>query len=180
MPETLDETVKYLSSIELERKAAEILSSHNLTTVPIDLLALAARSNITVNNARFSDRNMAGMIVKRGDEVSILVNGDDSPLRKRFTIAHELGHYFLHLSEDGEFVDTELTLYRQRPPDEHSASARERRKEIQANGFAAALLMPESQVRRYWKERKSIDELARIFNVSTEAMGYRLDALELD
>ena len=156
-----------------------MLKRHNLTTVPIDPVMLAQREGIRVNNAKFSDENMAGMIVKRGEDLSMLVNFDDPPYRKRFTIAHELGHHFLHLIGDGEYVDKEANMFRQQPGEERTMTP-ERRKEIQANMFAASLLMPEEEVRRYWKERRSIEELAKIFNVSEEAMGYRVDSLGLD
>ena len=46
--------------------------------------------------------------------------------------------------------------------------------------FASSLLMPEDEVRRYWKERPSIEELAKIFNVSNVAMGYRVASLGLE
>ena len=178
-PETVDQTVPYLSSRQVEYKAIEVLKRHNLTTVPIDPVMLAHREGIRVNNTKFSDDNMAGMIVKRGDDVSMLVNRDDPPFRKRFTIAHELGHHFLHLTGDGEYVDKEANLFRQEPSDDRTMTPA-RRREIQANMFAASLLMPEDEVRRYWRERSSIEELAKIFNVSVAAMGFRLDSLGLD
>ncbi len=179
MPETADETARFLSKWQVESKANEVLKRHNLTTVPINPVLLAQREGIRVNNAKFSDDSMAGMIVKRGDDVSMLVNYDDPPFRKRFTIAHELGHHFLHLMGDGEYVDKEANLFRQQPGEERTMTP-DRRREIQANIFAAALLMPEDEVRRYWHERRSIEDLAKIFNVSMEAMGYRLDSLGLD
>src|SRR4051812_3444043 len=113
MPETTDEVVPFLSRRQVENKANEVLKRHNLTTVPIDPVLLAQREGIRVNNAKFSDDNMVGMIVKRGENVSMLVNYDDPPFRKRFTIAHELGHHFLHLMGDGEYVDKEANLFRQ-------------------------------------------------------------------
>lgn len=179
MPDTADETVAFLTRRQVENKASEVLTRHNLTTVPIDPVLLASREGIKVNNARFSDDNLAGMIVKRGEDISILVNSDDPPYRKRFTIAHELAHHFLHLMVDGEYVDKEANLFRQHPGEERPTTP-ERRREIQANMFAASLLMPEDEVRRYWQERPSIEDLARIFNVSEEAMGYRVDALGLE
>ncbi len=179
MPDTVDETVPYLSSQQVESRANEVLKRHNLTTVPIDPVMLAHREGIRVNNAKFADDSMAGMIVKRGKDVTMLVDFDDPPYRKRFTIAHELGHHFLHLMGDGEYIDKEANMFRRQPAEDRRMTP-EWRREIQANQFAASLLMPEDEVRRYWNERKSIEELARIFNVSDEAMGYRVDALGLD
>ncbi len=179
MPDVAGEVVPFLSRAEVERRAREVLKRHNLTTVPIDPVVLANREGIQVNNAKFSDDNLVGMIVKRGDDVSMLVNYSDPPFRKRFTIAHELGHHFLHLIKDGEYVDKEANLFRQQERDDNVLTP-SRRQEIQANMFASSLLMPEDEVRRYWLERPSVDELAKIFKVSNEAMGYRIASLGLE
>jgi Zn-dependent peptidase ImmA (M78 family) len=179
MPDTTDVTIPFLSRTEVEHRAREVLKRHNLTTIPINPLVLANREGIQVNNATFTDDNLAGMIVKRGGDVAILVNQDDPPFRKRFTIAHELAHYYLHLTQDGEYVDKEANLFRQETGFERDMTA-SRRQEIQANMFAASLLMPEIEVRKYWEERRSIKELAKIFNVSVTAMGHRIESLGLE
>jgi Zn-dependent peptidase ImmA (M78 family) len=134
---------------------------------------------MAVNNAKFSDDNIIGMIAKRGDRVTLLVNASDPPARKRFTIAHELGHHFLHLLEDGEFVDGEANLFRGTWEDQKEVSS-ERRREIPANMFAAALLMPEPAVRAEWARLGSVEELARRFNVWEAAMGIRVTQLGLE
>jgi Zn-dependent peptidase ImmA (M78 family) len=133
---------------------------------------------MAVHNAKFSHDNIVGMIAKRGDSVTLLVNATDPPFRKRFTIAHELGHHFLHLLEDGEFVDGEANLFRGITEDQQQVTP-ERRREIQANMFAAALLMPEPAVRAEWEKLKSVEALARRFNVSESAMGIRVVQLGL-
>ena len=58
------------------------------------------------------DNSLVGAIARRGKTVTIVVNANDPPFRKRFTIAHELGHNFLHLLEDGDYVDGQTNLYR--------------------------------------------------------------------
>ena len=179
MPNNSDKTSSFLPSSVIEAKATEILSRHHLTTVPIDPLLLAHCERIEVNNATFTNSDVAGMIVKRGHDVAILINRSDPPFRKRFTIAHELGHFFLHLDDDGEFVDKDANLFR-RQPDDARVITEDRNREIQANMFAASLLMPAAEVRRYWRERRSVDELAKIFKVSNMAMGIRVDSLDLD
>ena len=55
----------------------------------------------------------------------------------------------------------------------------ERRREIQANMFAAALLMPEDHVRRLWEGLGSVEAMARLFNVSVAAMEIRIGQLGL-
>jgi Zn-dependent peptidase ImmA (M78 family) len=173
------ESVSFLTRQQVESRANDVLRKHSLTSIPIDPVILANRLGMTVHNAKFSDDNIVGMIAKRGDNLTLLVNQSDPPYRKRFTIAHELGHHFLHLLEDGEFVDSEADLFRQ-PREDQKDITPERRKEIQANMFAAALLMPEAEVVASWQDCRSVEEMARIFNVSESAMGIRVDQLGLE
>lgn len=179
MSSTLTEPVQFLSRSEIENKAGEVLRRHDLTALPVDPLVLANREGIQVNNAKFLDKTVVGMIVKRGGDVAMLVDQNDPPYQKRFTIAHQLGHHFLHLVQDGEFVDKEADLFRREMAGEHGEHGSPREKEIQANAFAASLLMPADEIRKFWKGSRSIEELARIFNVSIEAMGYRVASLDL-
>src|SRR5690349_5930433 len=104
--------VKPVRRTEIEAQASQVLRQHGLLSIPVDPVTLANRQGIKVHNAKFSDEGLSGMVSKRGTNVTILVNQSDAPFRKRFTIAHELGHHFLHLMEDGEYVDTHIDLFR--------------------------------------------------------------------
>jgi Zn-dependent peptidase ImmA (M78 family) len=162
---------------EIETRALDILHSHGITSAPVDPVTLANRQGIKVHNAKFSEDGLSGMVAKRGEDVTILVNQGDPPYRKRFTIAHELGHVFLHLRSDGEFIDSQVDLFRDTcPPTENSP---DKIVEVQANQFAAALLMPRNFVREQFRRTTSVSDLARVFNVSEEAMGIRLARLGL-
>jgi Zn-dependent peptidase ImmA (M78 family) len=178
MSTAMTDNVPYLAREEIEQRAAAVLREHGLESIPIDPVVLANRLGMAVHNAKFSDDNIVGMIAKRGDQTTLLVNSDDSPFRKRFTIAHELGHHFLHLLEDGEFVDGEASLFRGLGESQKEVTP-DRRREIQANLFAAALLMPEPAVRGEWKLLRSVEAMARRFNVSEAAMGIRIGQLGL-
>ena len=169
---------------EIESEAARILRQHGLYSIPVDPVALANRSGIKVYNAKFSDDNLSGMIAKRGDSVNVLVNQNDYPKRKRFTIAHELGHHFLHLLsiDEGEFVDSEdevkVDLFR----DTESMTDPEfaaKYIEVEANQFAAALLMPEEFIRQVYAETEDIEVMADFFEVSRLALENRLKQLGL-
>ena len=170
--------VPFVSRSSVEAKADEVSRLHGLSSIPRDPVVLANRLGIRVHNAKFADESIVAMIAKRGDEMTLLVNQGDPPFRKRFSIAHELGHHFLHLMEDGEYVDREADLFRSSGPDTDTIT-NARRKEIQANWFAAAFLMPASEVKYYWGSTQSVERMARIFNVSEEAMGYRINTLNL-
>jgi Zn-dependent peptidase ImmA (M78 family) len=161
---------------EIERFAHQTLIDHGMNSIPVDPVKLANKLGIKVSNAVFSESTLSGMIAKRGENLSLLVNNDDVPYRKRFTIAHEIGHSLLHLSSDGEFVDNEVDLFRA-DSDEHITA--DYKYEIEANQFAAAVLMDADFVKQYWKEFRSIEKLASIFKVSETAMGFRLNSLGL-
>ena len=169
---------KRLNRTDVEDLVKEILVQHGLFSVPVDPVILANKLGVKVNNAKFVDDSWAAMISKRDDAIRIFVEQSDPPYRKRFSIAHELGHHFLHLPQDGEIVDKRADMFRQRAPAEEAISP-ERLREIQANWFAAALLMPADLVRREWELNSNLKKLAIQFNVSEEAMGYRLDSLGL-
>lgn len=89
--------------------------------------------------------------------------------RDRFTIAHELGHYFLH-SRQGEIPLRATRMGRCDTP----------RAEWEANWFAAALLMPEGPFRETWEARRSLSALADRFVVSHDAARVRKEVLGLD
>jgi Zn-dependent peptidase ImmA (M78 family) len=179
MSEATTHDVPYLSSVEIERRAREVRERHDQDRIPVKLLPIARKEGIAVMEGTFGRATTVGMIEKKGDQVTIIVKRGAPPLRTRFTIAHELGHYFLHLRDKAKLVDHEVNLYRlQASPDVQETGRR--RREIQANLFAAALLMPERQVRKIWKETQSIAEMASLFRVSPGAMGYRIADLGID
>jgi Zn-dependent peptidase ImmA (M78 family) len=95
----------------------------------------------------------------------------ESPGRKRFTIAHELGHWVCQVLEGHR-----APVYC-RPAD--LTEAADRALEREANVFAAELAMPESLVRREFENTPSLGPMAATFNVSESAMHWRLYNLEL-
>jgi len=125
--------------------------------------------------------NVSGAILFKDDEYSILINTNKPTTRQNFTVGHELGHYFMHKKDlqnavviiDGDdSLDGQKILYRR-------DDASDKRLEIEANNFAASLLMPSDLVRRAWQATQSVEECARIFSVSVVAMSVRLTKLKL-
>ncbi|HUY90697.1 MAG TPA: ImmA/IrrE family metallo-endopeptidase [Pirellulales bacterium] len=167
----------YLRSSEIEDRARLLLQQHGLFCTPINPVAVASVLGIEVFNASFDGDSISGMLRKSEGRYEILVNHSHPPARKRYTIAHELGHYVLHRDQVESFVDPELNLFRSKPPDQKTPA--ERVREIQANMFAAALLMPEELVRQQLQATNDLPRLASVFQVSHSAMGNRLNNLDL-
>lgn len=129
---------------------------------PIDVHLLVTVLNVSlfeVPTARW-----AGAVNSTGSAAAIWVRASDHPVRKRFTIAHELGHLLLH-DPGVAFRDDTFTG---------------NWKEVQANRFAAGLLMPLDLVRDHYSRglyRPAARTVARAFMVSEAAMRYRLHDL---
>lgn len=156
------------------KKAQEVLEKYygsNRVVLPVDVVAIANSNGISVSRASFSGTFsdlVYGFIEKNGSNVSITVNAKNSPTRRRFTVAHELGHYFLHhKGEELEYLDLRSTVI---SPEER-----------EANQFAADLLMPEKEVKAEHEKLMfpTVEALARKFDVSKQAMQYRLRSLGL-
>lgn len=116
----------------------------------------------------FSD----GKIEKQGDSFSISVPTSQSSARKNFTIAHELGHLFLHM---GYKIDKELW---ESPENKVYNRSGDSEFELQANEFAAAFLMPKELYKKVMDENTVgntvyIAKVAKFFNVSIDAASYR-------
>lgn len=141
--------------------------------IPVDPVRIARTLGIAVSVQEF-DSNISGAIVKvDGSDPVILLNVADSPNRKRFTCAHEIGHFVARSNEykdnDYEFVDLRGVLATMgKDPDE-----------IYANEFAACLLMPQSEVTRMIHDGDLPAQMAVKFGVSTEAISYRIKNLGL-
>lgn len=155
-------------------KAREILEKYGLNSLPIDVEKFCTSQGITVIFVDFSSieakvgKEISGALQKRGKEYTILVNEDDLDVRARFTIAHELGHYYLHVKDDDREIVT--SFRRDRSP-----------KETAADKFAAEFLMPKKLVEKEYSKMviPVSDTLAKRFKVSKSAMRNRLNSLGL-
>ena len=83
-----------LSAEVIERKAQLILRSAGALTVPVDLDKVLETLSVRVHPEDMDDET-AGVLIVKGEQRHILVNKGHSENRRRFTIAHELGHLFL-------------------------------------------------------------------------------------
>jgi Zn-dependent peptidase ImmA (M78 family) len=140
---------------------------------PVDVKAILKKLGIKVHEVDLG-KSISGAIEKsRGGVYTISVNSADSLTRKRFTMAHELGHYMLHRDKIGDGI-TDNRMYRANEANCRIGS----KEETQANQFAANLLMPKELIESLQVQGiKDEGELAEILSVSLQALNIRLTTL---
>lgn len=147
----------------------KLIKCYKLTlTFPVPILEIARLLGyrITYFEVNEKTKDIAGAV--RYDTKTIFINPNDSPQRKLFTAAHEIGHAVLH-EEDGDIIDTRLNINNSSSP-----------KEIEANRFAAALLMPKEEFKFRWQlHDEDLDLLANDFGTSSMATTIRAEELGL-
>lgn len=167
-----------------ENQAAKILSDAGVDKAPVRVDRIAKSHGIKVRYEPLDDE-LSGMIFLKDNLAVIGVNSRHSANRQRFTIAHELGHFFLHrdVLEKGAHVDKLITMLKRDPDAARGVVGIE----IEANQFAAGLLMPKRLIMSYMDERgidygtvpddDAIEEMALTFKVSATAMAFRMGTL---
>lgn len=145
-----------------------IAEARGIPTEPFDTEAMIAELGIELVFEPM-DNHLSGCLINRESGWLIKINSLHHPRRQRFTMAHELAHYFLHRDRRREFVDQ--ILFRS---DETDPIERE------ANRFAGELLMPEASIRkRLQSGENKVEDLARYFGVSSLAMRVRAKQIGL-
>lgn len=168
---------------ELERKAADLLQQHGITKPPVPVDRIADALGVRIAYKPF-EGDLSGMLYREANGTTVIaINSDNAPRRQRFTIAHEIAHLRLH--ESTLQVDRPITV---RFRNEQSSRA-VNQEEIEANQFAAALLMNRDWIledaTQLFQQEPNIRDLdivnmlATKFDVSPQAMEYRLANLGL-
>lgn len=152
--------------LKLEQEANNILFDNDMLKIPVDLIEIANNNNIEVYYTELPE-GISGAIKYNKDKnrFQILIEENEPSYRQRFTLAHELAHYFLEgkklLCNQEIHFDTKYRKDRNL-------------EEYRANYFAGALLMDKAMVTKLYEICPSIPILARTFNVSESAMTQRL------
>jgi Zn-dependent peptidase ImmA (M78 family) len=141
---------------------------------PVDPVTIARKLGLQVLETNLPDDVSGALIKEAGKDPVIVVHRADHSNRKRFSCAHELGHYISRVESSDEATSYEYVDLRSAL----SANGTDP-DEIFANQFAANLLMPVDVVKALHKAQKSHIEMALHFGVSNEAMKFRLKNLGL-
>jgi hypothetical protein len=167
---------------KIRTKVEEVLKETDLNVAPIAIVSIANFYGFSVYEMPMDD-SVSGLIMADDKNIEgfdakqiIVVNSKHTSKRKRFTIAHELGHYFIQNKPSHCFA--------------HRDSGNYSLEERYANNFASALLMPEDEIiRKVGNFKKSkigdlpdselINYIAGEFDVSQSAAAIRLKKLHV-
>lgn len=120
---------------DAEQVAEKLVRDEGLV-LPIDVLSIAAKRQIHVEAKPVSASGVSGMLIRSGEDFAIAyATHIKSEGFQRFSIAHELGHYFLEGHPDAVFKDGEIHESR-------AGFGSADQIELEADHFAAGLLMP--------------------------------------
>jgi Zn-dependent peptidase ImmA (M78 family) len=155
-----------------ERQATELLRQLGVTSVPVPVARINGLPRVEIQvepRHRMLDKSGFSHRWENGRWL-IVVNRNDVPGRRRFTLAHEFKHVLDHSIASVAYAQLG-----------HGDSKRQQRQiEHICDHFAACLLMPRMVVKRAWGNGiQDIDALAGLFKVSATAMQIRLDYLGL-
>lgn len=164
---------------EITASVKKLLDKYQIDTPPVDVLAILKSEGIETFYEELDD-DWSGFCVRNIQGSKIVINKKHHSNRQRFTAAHELGHLKLHCGHDNEehvFVDKTVAYNRNK-----ASSSGEIKKEIQANQFAAELLMPKDFIINELDDADSlgyedIANLAKKYSVSERAMSIRIENL---
>jgi Zn-dependent peptidase ImmA (M78 family) len=172
---------------KVEKMAYSLLDEFDITEPHVPVRSIARKLGIKVVNEEF-DSDISGMLYRNSKKkVNIIgVNTLHGKNRQRFTIAHEIGHYLLH---EGDTTHFDRGAFKVNFRNSLSSMATNR-EEIEANAFAAALLMPEHFIVKEIDDKlyqgldissedyeEEVQDIAKLFKVSPQALYIRLGNL---
>lgn len=162
----------------IEQLTDTLLVETGVTAPPVPVDQIVTARGIAIQpTSNLGD--VSGLVLRKGKDIIIGVNRKEAPTRQRFTLAHELAHALMHHGEEVRF-DKDFRVNLRSETSGLGVDV----EEIEANFFAACLLMP----RRFLEadpeaaivdveDAQAVARLAKRYRVSAHAMSIRLGNL---
>jgi len=155
------------------RLAQKLLVECRVKYPPVPLEPFLSHLKINLLPYDFPQDKVSAVFMRIDDLLVIGVNKNHHPNRQRFSIAHEIGHYHLghHIDfsfDPSEVADGRFDLL-------HGNVIQEQ----EANHFASELLMPTGSLKSQFNKIRDAKELARLYDVSEQALWIRLMKLKI-
>lgn len=169
IPEPINLKIENISTKIIKEKALEVRKIWNLGNGPIKNLtnAMEAHGIVIAETTMHSEKMDAVSTWANGRPIIALTNNNESVMRRRFNLAHELGHILLHVSVENIFDLTNKNY--------------KNLLEKQANQFASSLLLPDDSFTEHLiSTSMSFFRQSKLYwNVSISALIYKANELHL-
>ena len=146
----------------VRRVAKQLLRAADVRQPPVDLRRITTHHGLTYEEVDYFPDDVDALIVNTEDGTVAVVNKNQSNNRRRFSLAHELGHFVLH--RDGSVLEATVSI--DSPPtvepDRETSSVAER----EANLFAGELLVPVAFLKEHFRPGMTAADVAKLFEVS--------------
>lgn len=140
--------------------ARKVLHDTKMMRAPVPVEEIAKHYGFQVKFLDQPPDKFSGILLR--DKKAIGINQHHHPVRQRFSLSHELGHYFLeHPDASEEIPDEDLT-------------ARRKIYEAEADEFAAELLMPRELLKSALNDGNDFETLQKEFQVSRHVVAILL------
>ena len=167
--------LSYERKQEVEKIAVNLLNTNNYVDDMVDIAYIVRKQGYEVFIDDDLEDDISGFVDHNNKEV--VLNANETPERRRFTLAHELGHIILNANDNqiqhrDNITNNQLDIYASEP------------NEVEANYFAGCILMPKNVFIREFNSIKGdidykIQKLAYYFGVSKLAVNVRANVLNL-
>lgn len=146
--------------------ARKVITTYGIGSPPVDLAAIAGGEGLQVKLMESWPSKVSGLLLR--DACLIGINARHSRTRRRFSLAHELGHWFMR--HDFPWHEREITIDQPPAPlDEEKYPI-----EKEANEFAGELLAPRAMLKLAVSTNGDPNALAAMFDMSSQAMWIQL------
>lgn len=146
--------------------ARKELKGLGITEPPIDVRSIVQRAGIQIQEIDVSDNRWSGQFYR--SRRLIAVNEAHHEHRKRFTLAHELGHFLL--GHEVDEVEEQISAYGAYESGIIEQDEQLPDVEREANEFASELLIPMAMIKKDYQRLRDAKQLAARYQVSESAM----------
>lgn len=151
---------KLMQNVKPNRAAEVVLEALEIKSRPTDVFNL---SNMLGAKVKFANITEQGILHFIDDVPTMFVKHNETNVKQRFTIAHQLGHILLHSNDNNAniyFKDLSYSV--------------DNKMEQEANRFAANILIPESELINLIRLDYTKEKIANYFDVSIDVLNWQI------
>ena len=142
--------------------ARRLLRDCRITEVPVNLQVVSEKLGLAYEEVDYFPDDIEALIIKMRERTVAVVNKNFSETSRRFSLAHELCHHFLH--QDRTVLEDRITM--DSPEFAETEPSGKDPFEAEADIFAGELLVPLPLLKKHFHPGLTAADVAHLFAVS--------------